>query len=152
MQVTVNGVRVAQLADGQSFGERALISAHAKRRATITTRTYCQLFLLSRDAMQAAFATHPHHWVTLCQRAEMQWNDYFGAPLPISQAHGIAEDPTGSGGEASFSVERTLPKSIAGTAGSQSSERCALRVGMRCHMDACKPPSLHAQIKAGQKI
>ena len=133
MQVTVNGVRVAQLADGQCFGERALISAHAKRRATITTRTYCQLFLLSRTAMQAAFAMHPHYWATLCQRAEMQWNDYSNAPLPSAHARGYAENPDASGGEAPFSVERTLPKSVTGSTGSQNAERCALQVGMLCH-------------------
>lgn len=128
MQVTVNGVRLAQLADGECFGERALISAHAKRRATVTTRTYCQLFLLSRTAVQAAFAAHPHSWATLCRRAEMQWHTYSKSRLPAEHARGYEDEAAAAGpGQAPFSLERSLPKSVNGSLGSVKAEGCARR-------------------------
>jgi hypothetical protein len=47
------------MADGQSFGETVLYQSNGKRTATVATRTYCQLFLLSKNSVNMAFSTRP---------------------------------------------------------------------------------------------
>ena len=44
MQVIKDGMQLALLTDGQSFGETVLYSTTTKRTATVITRSYCQVW------------------------------------------------------------------------------------------------------------
>jgi hypothetical protein len=70
------GVTVVQLSDGAFFGEATLYEENAKRRASVITHTYCQLFLLSRNAVVAAFAAHADAFQELMLRVSQQVASY----------------------------------------------------------------------------
>jgi CRP-like cAMP-binding protein len=66
-----DGRQVAMLTHGQSFGETVLYNAVGKRTATVITRSYCQLILLEKAAMDAAFQSRPLVYQKLKEKAKV---------------------------------------------------------------------------------
>jgi voltage-gated potassium channel len=58
VEVVVNGVRVASLGQGSPFGETALIQGE-KRNASIRALTYCDVYKLSKNDLDALRSRYP---------------------------------------------------------------------------------------------
>lgn len=75
------------MTEGESFGETVLYHERAKRTATIITRSYCQLFMLSKNAVSTALATSPEAHRKLRERARDLYREHMadsGATAVIS--------------------------------------------------------------------
>lgn len=67
---------VALLTEGESFGETVLYHERAKRTATVITRSYCQLFMLSKNAVSTALATSPEAYRKLKEHARALYREH----------------------------------------------------------------------------
>ena len=57
--VSVKGATIAVLTDGSSFGEIALIHAKTRRSATVTSMTYCELYILKKKDIDKVLSGTP---------------------------------------------------------------------------------------------
>lgn len=70
VSVIVGDKEVAQLRDGAFFGEIALLEDETRRTASIRALTFCELFVLTRDDMDAVCRTFPEERGVLRRVAE----------------------------------------------------------------------------------
>lgn len=75
-QVSKDGKVLALMSEGESFGETVLYHERAKRTATIITRSYCQLFMLSKNSVSTALATSPDAHRKLRERARDLYREH----------------------------------------------------------------------------
>lgn len=118
MQVTVKGKRVAFLSAGDCFGEAVLYHNNVKRTASIYTRTYAQIFLLSKNAVNVAFAAHPAAYAELRRKARSKLQNYAASRLPTSRSFSNQSSTDGSVSNApqgpGMSVESTRKSLFSG--------------------------------------
>lgn len=76
VQVSKDGRVLALMSEGESFGETVLYHERAKRTATIITRSYGQLFMLSKNSVSTALATSPEAHRKLRERARDLYREH----------------------------------------------------------------------------
>ena len=123
VQVIAKGKRVALLSAGDCFGEAVLYHDNNKRTASVTTRTYCQLFSLSKAAVNVAFAAHPAAYQELRTRARSMLQKYIATRGPSMRA--ASDSGTFMPVVGELSVEALTRKSVVGAAPEMGSSMCA---------------------------
>lgn len=135
-----DGRVLALMTEGESFGETVLYHERAKRTATIITRSYCQLFLLSKSAVSTALATSPEAHRKLKERARDLYREHMAeagnSPVVTTQVYGTIDGTTRKssfGGQVGIdadslrrSVERADATAVAKLADEMSTIKCLL--------------------------
>ena len=127
-QVLIGGKRIALLSAGDCFGEAVLYHDNNKRTASVITRTYCQLFSLSKTAMNVAYAAHPTAYAELRARARSMFQKHIASRAASTHIGSDSEHANASHfvpavGE--VSVEAMTRKSVGGAAPEMGSQMCA---------------------------
>ena len=76
VEVTVDNIPVAELGDGQVFGERALLTRQ-KRNASVITISYCDTLMLDKDHFDSVMEKYPslmNHIVRLSGSQRRGWD------------------------------------------------------------------------------
>ena len=113
----MKGRKVGMLSAGDCFGEAVLYANNVKRSATITTRTFCQLFLLSKSAVTLACSAYPAAYQQLKVRAREAYQRHLAAHE--ARARAGSNDSIVQGN--AVSVESLTRKSAASNSGMGSS-------------------------------
>ncbi len=58
-RVTINNKTLAIITEGNAFGEIALVNSQARRSATVTSMTYCEVYVLKRKDIDRVLSGHP---------------------------------------------------------------------------------------------
>lgn len=117
MQVIKDGVPGEFMESGKCFGEAALYLSDVRRTASVVTRTYCQLFMLSKNAMHNALGGK----MDVCRELELRairLGDSYRRSLASQQAEdwGVVEGNKTEGQYdfGGLSFERGVAKSVTG--------------------------------------
>eukprot|EP00892_Ulva_mutabilis_P007395 jgi/Ulvmu1/5027/UM021_0044.1 len=118
-EVSKDGRVLALMTEGESFGETVLYHERAKRTATIITRSYCQLFMLSKNAVSTSLATSPDAHRRLKERARDLYREHIaesGDEVVTTQHFGTIDGTTRKssfGGQPGMALDsETLRRSV----------------------------------------
>ena len=149
LQVIVKGKRVGLMSSGDCFGEAVLYHTNVKRTASIYTRTYAQIFLLSKNAVNIAFAAHPAAYAELRRKARLKLQSYAGAKIIKSRSFSNQSSNDGSvlnvaAAATGVSIEsaRKSMYNPSGNGEGRGSSMCAIQLWQRATPDA--PPAFLA--------